>query len=96
MKKLIAFVVICLLPVVARASCVATTKTYTACKSGYYLTDGVCKPCLIDLNTGDLYANVTSPDGNTGPQTVCYIPAGTSFSDDTGSGTYASNCNYSE
>lgn len=94
MKKLIVFVLICILPVVARAACEATTKTYIACKSGYYLESGTCKPCSLDINMGAI--NVTSPDGNTGPQTVCYIPAGASFSDATGTGTYTSNCNYSE
>ena len=61
------------------------------CQPGYYHSGG----------TGSSYACTKCPSpgtsyGNeeTGGITTCYIPAGTAFSDDTGSGTYKYDCYY--
>ncbi len=74
-----------------RADCVATTKTYTACKPGYYLSGGDCISCP---SSGGVAGRTA--DNNTGDITSCYIPSGTSFSDGTGSGVYSGNCYYSK
>ncbi len=70
----------------ANAACTATTKTYTSCKPGYYLSGVACQSCP---NGG------TSADKNTGGVTACYLPSGTTGSDSTGSYTYTANCYYS-
>lgn len=75
----------------AFGACSATTKTYTSCKSGYYLSSGTCNKCPSSGGVAGL-----TGDKNTGDITSCYIPSGTSFSDDTGSGTYTGNCYYSK
>lgn len=74
----------------AYAACTATTKTYTACKPGYYLSSGDCLRCP---SSGGVYG--TSADNNTGGITSCYIPSGNTGSDTTGSFTYTGNCYYS-
>lgn len=74
----------------ARAACTETTKTYTSCKSGYYLSSGKCVRCP---SSGGVYG--TTKDKNTGGITSCYIPSGNSFSDTTGSGVFTGNCYYS-
>ena len=71
---------------VANAACTATTKTYTSCKPGYYLSGVACHSCP---------SGGTSADKNTGGVTVCYLPSGTTGSDSTGSYTYTANCYYS-
>ena len=70
----------------ANAACTATTKTYTSCKPGYYLSGGACQSCP---------SGGTSADKNTGGVTSCYLPSGTTGSDSTGSYTYTANCYYS-
>lgn len=92
MKKYILMSVIAgMLPVIgARAECEATTKTYTACKPGYYLSGGNCLECP---SSGGIKG--TSADKNNIGITACYIPAGTAFSDSGGSGTYTGDCYYS-
>ena len=70
----------------ANAACTATTKTYTSCKPGYYLSGGTCQSCP---------SGGTSADKNTGGVTACYLPSGTTGSDSTGSYTYTANCYYS-
>lgn len=70
----------------ANAACTATTKTYTACKPGYYLNGGACASCP---------SPGTTPDRNTGTITSCYLPSGTSCSDTSGTCSYTSNCYYS-
>lgn len=74
----------------ANAACTATTKTYTACKPGYYLSSGDCVRCP---SSGGVYG--TTADNNTGDITSCYLPSGTSGSDTSGSFTYTGNCYYS-
>ncbi len=70
----------------ANAACTADAKTYTACKTGYYLSGGTCYSCP---------SGGTSADQNSGGITDCYLPSGTTGSDSTGSYTYTSNCYYS-
>ena len=70
----------------ANAACTATTKTYTSCKPGYYLSGVACQSCP---------SGGTSADKNTGGVTSCYLPSGTTGSDSTGSYTYTANCYYS-
>ncbi len=69
----------------AYADCVATTKTYSSCNAGYYLSSGDCKACP---SPGTSAAGATSI-------TECCIPSGTTGSDATGTYTYASPCCYS-
>lgn len=69
----------------AHAECVATTKTYTACKPGYYLADGNCAACPD---------GGTSADSNSSGITACYLPMGTASDDNTGEYTYTGDCPY--
>lgn len=73
----------------AQGACEATTKTYTSCKPGYYLSSGTCMRCP---SSGGAYG--TSADRNTGGITECYLPSGTTGSDSSGSFTYTGNCYY--
>ncbi len=75
----------------AYAACTTTTKTYTACKPGYYLNSAACTRCP---SSGGVYG--TTVDRNTGDITSCYIPSGTTFSDGSGSGVYEGDCYYSK
>ena len=52
-----------------------------------------CYPC--PTNTESRGSTVTAANGATS-YTQCYTPAGSSFSDSKGSGTYKTNCYYSE
>ncbi len=73
-----------------RGSCIyssGTCSTFTHCGMGYYKNGTSCTVCP-DSGTTDGYTN-------TG-KTACYIPAGTAFSDITGSGEYISNCYWTE
>lgn len=77
-------------------SCSVTTSIEYACNTGSYRSAGsglsmTCSPCPQQLGS----APSTSKIGNLSI-TGCYIPAKTSFSDDTGTGTYVHNCYYSE
>jgi len=60
------------------------------CKIGYYGTGTSCTRCP---SSGGVYGT-TSGAGAT-KITECFLPAGTAFSDTTGSGTYTENCYYS-
>ncbi|MCM1294626.1 MAG: hypothetical protein NC311_03630 [Muribaculaceae bacterium] len=75
-------------------SCLPST-TYT-CAAGYYgtptLLNKTCNKCAT--TTG--HPSATTADRGATQITECYIPAGTAFSDTTGSGTYSENCNYAE
>ena len=51
---------------------------------------------IIVLICGFIYIQSAEVDNNTGGITSCYIPSGISFSDTTGSGTYAGECYYGE
>ena len=68
------------------------TETYEyRCTAGYYAnsTQTACIKC-----DPDEYGNAaTSPVGST-DISACYIPNGTTFSNDTGSGTYTADCDY--
>lgn len=97
MKSKIIFVIGVLLLISSRnadAACVATDKSYTACKSGYYLTEvididsqksGMCLSCP---------ESGTSADKNSGSITSCYLPSGTTGSDATGTYEYTNDCYY--
>ncbi|HIS71272.1 MAG TPA: hypothetical protein IAD02_04800 [Candidatus Enterousia intestinigallinarum] len=86
LKRFFIFFCICAVCNAANAACTATTKTYTACKPGYYLNGGTCASCP---------SPGTTPDRNTGTITSCYLPSGTSCSDTSGTCSYTSNCYYS-
>ncbi len=60
------------------------------CKIGYYGTGKSCTECPA---SGGVHGT-TSGAGATAI-TECFLPAGTAFSDGTGSGTYTDNCYYS-
>ncbi len=59
--------------------------------SGYTDSFTGCTRCP---SSGGGYGTTSSPGATS--VTECYIPDGTSFSDDKGSGTYTDNCYYSE
>lgn len=63
----------------------------TGCDAGKY-GSVVCQSCPADERT---HANVTSDMLLNTVVTGCYIPNGSAFYDDTGSGTYGGNCYYS-
>lgn len=64
------------------------------CSAGYYQSSGTgaSMTCSRCPSSGGIYG--TNSIGTTSI-TSCYIPSGTSFSDDSGSGTYTGNCYYS-
>lgn len=74
-------------------SCICSTGVATYfCAPGYYgksnaIGTGGCTRCPDGH---------TSAGGNGTTITSCYIPSGTSFSDDTGSGTYTNDCYWAE
>ena len=70
---------------------VSSVTTYYGCAAGYYTSGDAganmtCTPCP---NSG------TSATGNTS-KTGCYLPPGTGFSDDAGTGTVGDKCYWSE
>ena len=70
-----------------------------SCDAGYYGitingTSG-CTKCPNDPSSLLVSKEITSPRGSTSASD-CYIPAGLSFSNGTGCGTYTSDCHYSE
>lgn len=71
-------------------TCAVSSTTYS-CYTGYYLSGTSCVRCP---SSGGVYG--TTVDQNTGGITSCYLPAGSSFSDNIGSGTYSADCYYSE
>ena len=79
------------------ATCAVTaSKHYMSCKPGYYygsLLEGGEKTCTRcpRFKTG-VYG--TSVDKNTGDETSCYVPSGTTGSDDTGTFEYTFSCYY--
>ncbi|MBR2342314.1 MAG: hypothetical protein IKA73_02535 [Alphaproteobacteria bacterium] len=72
--------------------CLESSSKYTACKPGYYLSNGTCLECP-ERATG-----VTSADRNTIGITACYqTPTDSNgnaieYSDNTGSYTISGNC----
>lgn len=89
MKKIFVLLAIIVPMFNANADCRVTTKTYTACKPGYYLSGASCVRCP---SSGGVYG--TTADNNTGGITSCYLPSGTTGSDTTGNFTYTGNCYY--
>lgn len=87
-RVLISYVIIITCTHAAIAAC-SETRTYESCKPGYYLDSATCKTCPT---SGGIAGK--SADKNTKGIGACYIPSGNSFSDDTGSGTYAGDCYY--
>lgn len=76
-----------------------------SCSAGTAFNGDVCEPCSIGYyNDGstDICHQCPSYNGGYGTTadsgtvdiTDCYIPAGTTFNDETGSWTYTQNCNY--
>lgn len=80
------------------STCICETSTVYRCAKGYYgsSTNGTsgCTRCPR-LDTSDLFSPFGTTD-SAGQTTVysCYIPAGTSFQDLTGSGIYPDQCDY--
>lgn len=70
---------------IAYADCVETTKTYTSCNAGYYLSSGDCKICP---------GPGTSATDNANDITSCYVPSGQSLKDSAGIYTYTKDCYY--
>ncbi|HOY46982.1 MAG TPA: hypothetical protein PLZ05_00045 [Alphaproteobacteria bacterium] len=70
----------------AKAEVTLGVCTLSSCATGYYLDGTVCTACITPG---------TSVNYNTGGITSCFIPAGTSFTDTTGTYTYNANCSYS-
>ena len=71
-------------------TCVCTKKTERRCSAGYYGTVGALvnsSSCTQCPSPGTSAAGATS-------QSDCYIPAGTTGSDSTGTYKYTSNCYY--
>ena len=71
-------------------TCVCTKKTERRCSAGYYGTVGALvnsSSCTQCPSPGTSSAGATS-------QSDCYIPAGTTGSDSTGTYKYTSNCYY--
>lgn len=86
------------------ATCKCTKFTIYQCAAGYYQSgtvrclasidgDASCSGCTRCPSSGGIYG--TSAPGSTAI-TACYIPAGASMSDSTGTYTYTSPCYYSE
>ena len=82
----------------AFADCVATTRTYSSCKPGYYYsgngrlsTSG--GECIKYPTINGVAA--TSPDKNTGGITSCYAPADKKYTDSVGTYKFENDCNYS-
>lgn len=80
----------------AHADCVALAKDYQWCNAGYYLLTniagvGVCTRCP---SSGGVYG--TSIDGNAAGIESCYIPTGTTSSDDSGDFEYTNDCFYQQ
>lgn len=72
------------------STCVCTKTAEYRCAVGYYgtSTNGT-SGCTRCPESGQSVAGSTDI-------TSCYLPAGTAFSDSTGSGTYTSDCYYTE
>lgn len=72
--------------------CVIDGSTWR-CATGYYGTpmsdSSGCTRCPA---TDGIYGTTNGPGATTATQ--CYIPAGTQFNDNSGSGTYTANCYY--
>lgn len=82
-----------MLPTIGIASeCALTLVQYTACKPGYYKYKSGMSCTLCPTFNG---VRGQSADQNSSGITACYIPAGTAFSDDSGTGIYTENCYYS-
>jgi len=60
------------------------------CAAGYWWNGRTCSQCPLS----DDGIRGTSPAGSDN-STDCYIPSGTTFADDSGSGVYTDNCHYS-
>lgn len=90
MKKYVLGLILIGLTTNVYAACEETNRTYVMCKPGYYLSGTICIACP-ESSLGE----TTSADQNMSGVRDCYLPAGTSFSDSTGSGTYSENCHYS-
>lgn len=94
MKKLcFVFAVMALSVSGANAACSEKTKTYVSCKQKYYydsLIGGTGKTCYRCPRFDD----ATSADKNTKGVTACYLPAGTTGSDSTGTFEYTADCYY--
>ncbi len=64
-----------------------------SCDKGYYSLNSLSGKCTSCATATGHSAATTATTGSFSI-TTCYIPAGTSFSDSTGSGVYDSNCYY--
>ncbi len=72
------------------ATCAGGNNSTFVCDKVYYKWVNTCRPCPLSDN------GVRGTTASTGATLItdCYLPAGTAFSDDTGSGIYTSRCYY--
>lgn len=89
-RTLIIFTVVTMCVGAAYAACVEELRTYTSCKSGYYLKSGNCIKCpsAESMATG---STVTSANGNSNGISDCYLPSGV-YTDSTGTYDTGGNC----
>jgi len=74
----------------ANATCGGGNGSGFICDKGYYKNGAICARCP---SSGGVYG--TTADAGATSITSCYLSSGTTFSDNTGSGTYTSDCYYS-
>lgn len=74
----------------SNATCAGGNGSAFVCAKGYYKSGTACSRCP---SSGGVYGTTASTGATA--ITQCYLPSGTEFSDDTGSGTYTGNCYYS-
>lgn len=86
---LLIFIIFGITPAFSATTCTTDTKTYTACKPGYYLILGSCRRCPA---SNGVYG--TTVDNNTNGITSCYLPSGTTGSDTYGDYEIVGNCYY--
>ena len=67
------------------------------CQSGYYGTNGNCTPCPTADGFTIKSAGSTTGGNGGGPTQIthCYIPSGSTATDNTGTWTYTNDCHYS-
>ncbi len=73
------------------ATCAGGNNSTFLCNVGYFANGDTCERCPP---SGGVYGT-TAAAGATS-RSECFIPAGTAFSDSVGSGTYSTDCYYSE
>ncbi len=70
----------------SNATCAGGNGSTFRCNANYYKSGSACEPCPNGGKSSSGSTDITS----------CYLSAGTSFSDSTGSGEYSGNCYYTK